>query len=99
MTNSRGLARVYERALRFHHVHGGSRDHEGSMNAVQSRCQTVWSGHIALDDFNSRDLSSPVAFALFLTNTRTGTRCCTNSFAMKEPAEPVAPVSSSIEFS
>src|SRR5262249_2246834 len=36
--------------------------------------------------------SSPAAFALFLTNIRTGTRSRTNSLAMNEPAVPVAPV-------
>src|SRR5262245_23945473 len=59
MTNSSGLARVYERALRFDHVHGGSRDHEDSMNAVQSRRQAARSGHIALNDLNSRVLFEP----------------------------------------
>jgi hypothetical protein len=32
-------------------------------------------------------LLNPVAFALFLTKIRRGTRSRTNSFAMKEPAE------------
>jgi hypothetical protein len=39
------------------------------------------------------------AFALSLTRIRTGTRCRTNSFAMKEPAVPVAPVRSIISVS
>src|SRR5215467_11463359 len=34
--------------------------------------------------------SSSFAFSLFLTKIRRGSRCRTNSFAMMEPAEPVA---------
>jgi hypothetical protein len=43
--------------------------------------------------------SNPVAFARFLTKIRTGSCCRTNSFAMKEPAKPVAPVRSIIAIS
>ena len=55
VVNSCGLGSVYERALRFDHVHGGSRDHQDSVDAVQGGSQGVSSGHVALDDFYRGD--------------------------------------------
>src|SRR5262249_39251571 len=60
VSNAGGLASIDKRALRFDHVPGGSRNHEGLIDPVQSRRQAAPAGHIAFDDFDSENVLEPL---------------------------------------
>jgi hypothetical protein len=61
VANACGLASVYKRALCFHHIYAGTRNHEHSLDTVQSSSQAFRPRHIAFDDLNGRNLFEPVA--------------------------------------